>query len=150
MPELRFAITQQQKSVTGSHWYIIGQLTRALAILAVITEESLTQASFQTLSQPSSLDGWQSQLSLPKDPGVPIDPLNHSDTTVIYLPCELPMKPWTIQTIILFHPLWYYDKDLPQSFKCLVPWQHYARMHTDLISNSAILSNNFVSLLSDL
>jgi len=22
MPELRFAITQQQKSVTGSHWYM--------------------------------------------------------------------------------------------------------------------------------
>jgi len=45
MPELRFAITQQQKSVTGSRW-----LTQALATLAVLDEESLTQASFQTLS----------------------------------------------------------------------------------------------------
>jgi len=35
---------------------IYGQLTQALAILAVIAEQSLTQASFQTLSQPSSLD----------------------------------------------------------------------------------------------
>ena len=36
---------------------ICGQLTQALATLAVLAEESLTQASFQTLSQPSSLDG---------------------------------------------------------------------------------------------
>jgi len=33
-------------------------------------------------------------------------------------------------------------------FKCLV--QLTTHVHTDLISNSAILSNNFVSLLSDL
>jgi len=26
MPELRFAITQQQKSVTGSHWYMDNRL----------------------------------------------------------------------------------------------------------------------------
>jgi len=34
MPELGFAITQQQKSVTGSHVLIYGQLTQALATLA--------------------------------------------------------------------------------------------------------------------
>ena len=51
MPELRFAITQQQKSVTDRY----GQLTQALATLAVLTEESLTQGFFQTLSQPLAL-----------------------------------------------------------------------------------------------
>jgi len=28
MPELRFAITQQQKSVAGSHWYMDNWLRR--------------------------------------------------------------------------------------------------------------------------
>ena len=60
MPELRFAITQQQKSVlTGC---IYGPLTQVLATLAVLAEESLAQASFQTLSQPFS--GWMTKLAL--------------------------------------------------------------------------------------
>ena len=41
---------------------IYGQLTQALAILAVLGEESLTQASFQTLSQPFS--GWMTKPAL--------------------------------------------------------------------------------------
>jgi len=52
MPELRFAITQlQQKSVlTGS---IYGPLTWVLATLAVLAEESLTQASIKHQDNPS-------------------------------------------------------------------------------------------------
>ena len=42
---------------------IYGQLTQALAILAVLAEESRTQASFQTLSQPFS--GWMTKPDLP-------------------------------------------------------------------------------------
>ena len=71
MPELRFAITQlEQKSVlTGS---IYGPLTWVLATLAVLAEESLTQAPVQTPSQPFSFpDGWQSQLPLSEDQGYP-------------------------------------------------------------------------------
>ena len=63
MPELRFAITQQQKSATGSRQYNYIQLTQALATLAVLAEESLAQASFQTLSQPFS--GWITKPALP-------------------------------------------------------------------------------------
>ena len=45
MPELWFVTTQQQKSVlTGS---IYGQLTQLLATLAVLAEESPTQASIE-------------------------------------------------------------------------------------------------------
>jgi len=48
-------------------------LTQALATVAVLAEESLTQASFQTLSQPFS--GWMTKLALPVyRPGVLIDP----------------------------------------------------------------------------
>jgi len=88
MPELRFAITQQQKSITGSQIY--GQLTRALAILAVLAEESLTQASFQTLSQPSS--GWMTKpaFSVSIDPGIQKawiirTSLNHSDIFILMM-----------------------------------------------------------------
>ena len=66
MPELRFAITQ--KSVlTGSIYD--GSLTQVLATLAVLVEESLTQASVQTPGQP--FPGWmtKSQLSLLEDRG---------------------------------------------------------------------------------
>ena len=60
MPELKFAITQQQKSVlTGS---IHGPLTQVLATPAVLAEESPTQASFQHQVNPSC--GLQSHLSL--------------------------------------------------------------------------------------
>jgi len=52
MPELRFAITQQQKPVLTGSMY--GPLTQVLATLAVLPEESLTQASIQTPSQPFS------------------------------------------------------------------------------------------------
>ena len=65
---------------------IYGQLTRALAILAVIAEESLTQASFQTLSQPSSLDGWQSQLSLSKDQDRGTHRSRHSKSMDLWIP----------------------------------------------------------------
>jgi len=60
MPELRFAITQPQKSVlTRQHI----QFTQVLATLAVSAEESLTQASVQTLSQP--FPGWMTKRVLP-------------------------------------------------------------------------------------
>jgi len=42
---------------------IYGQLTQALTTLEVLAEESLTQASFQTLSQPFS--GWMTKPALP-------------------------------------------------------------------------------------
>jgi len=44
-PELRFAITQQQKSA------LMGPLPQVLATLVVLAEESLTQASIEALSQ---------------------------------------------------------------------------------------------------
>ena len=47
---------------------VYGPLTPVLVTLAVLTEESLTQAAVQTLSQTClSLDGGQSQLSLFED-----------------------------------------------------------------------------------
>ena len=45
---VRFAITQLQKSVLTRHY---GALTQVLATLAVLAEESLTQASVQIPSQ---------------------------------------------------------------------------------------------------
>jgi len=42
---------------------IYGQLTQALATLAVLADESLTQAPVQTLSQPFS--GWMTKPALP-------------------------------------------------------------------------------------
>ena len=61
MPELRFAITQQQKSIlTGS---ICELLTQLLATLTVLAEESLTQGSVQTLSLHFS--GWMTKSVLP-------------------------------------------------------------------------------------
>ena len=63
MPELRFAITQPH--MQGS---IHGPLTRVLATMAVLAEESLTQAPFKHRFNPF-LDGKQSQLSLSEDQG---------------------------------------------------------------------------------
>ena len=57
MPELKFATTQQQKSV------LTGPLTQLLATLAVLPEESPTQASIETPSQHFS--GWMTMAALP-------------------------------------------------------------------------------------
>ena len=47
MPELKFAITQQQKTVLSGSIY--GPLAQVLATPVVLAEGSLTQASIQTL-----------------------------------------------------------------------------------------------------
>jgi len=59
MPELRFAITQQQKSVTG--WTIDSGISYTWQYW--LKNQALTQASFQTLSQPFS--GWMTKSSSP-------------------------------------------------------------------------------------
>jgi len=63
MPELRFAITQQQKSVTGSHWYMDNWLKHYLHWQYWLKNLALTQTSFQTPSQP--FYGWMAKPALP-------------------------------------------------------------------------------------
>ena len=128
-----------------------GPLTQVLPVLAVLAEGSLTQASVQTPSQP--LSGWMTKpalhvwrLGLPTDPGIQrawiilhsfIHSFIHSDSYIHI-----------------------YDRDLHQSFQVprsidntthTLVLRSHAQVHTpNGYSNSAILSNNFVSLPSDL
>jgi len=69
MPELRFAITQLQKSVlTRQHiWTIDSGVSYTGSIGWGITDPSIRS---NTESNPS-LEGWQSQLSLSEDMGYP-------------------------------------------------------------------------------
>ena len=105
MPELRFAITQQQKSVfTGC---IYGPLTQLLATLIVLAEGSLTQASIQTPSQPFS--GWMSKPALPVwRLGVPTDPCIQKAWIILHSFFD------SVRYIHL------YDRDLLSLFKWLV------------------------------
>ena len=148
IPVLQLAVRWvPMQTSTCLSWGLPTQLDnwlKALAILAVLAEESLTQACFQTLSQPlASLAGWQSQLSLSKDPGVPIDPCIHSIILFIsmigtYRSLFKYLVRLTTQRILGF-------------FDCPCPaGQVHSKllMHTDFVTE--LLSNNFVSLLSDL
>ena len=114
MPELKFAITQQQKSVlTGS---IHGPLTQVLATLAVLAEESPTQASFQHQVNPSC--GLQNQLSLSEATGR-THRSRHSKS---------------MDNASLIHSdifIFIYDGDLPQSFQ--VPRLIENTMHTPVL-----------------
>ena len=124
----------------SSQGSIYGPLTQVLATLAVLAEESLTQASVQTLSQ-TLLWMDDKALSLSEDRGThrsrhsksidtsPILSFIHSDTFILIGTCL-------------------------SLFKCLVRLTTQ-RIHrffnpNHCISNSAIISNNLVSLLGDL
>jgi len=91
------------------------QLNQVLATLAVSAEESLTQASVQTLSQ--FFPGWMTKPALPvRRLGVPID--------------QAFKKVW----IIFIHSFRYihiYDRDLPQSFQvpCSIDNTRHTRIH---------------------
>ena len=97
-----------------------------------------------------SLDGWQSQLSLSKDWGThrsrhskSMDnaSLNHSDIFILMIGTypqsfQVPGPVWlTAQRILGF-----FDRPCQHSARQII------RCTTDLISNSALLSNNFVWL----
>jgi len=126
---------------------IYGPLTQVLATLAVLAEESLIQASVQTLSQ--TLLWMDDKASSPCLKTWGTHRSRHSksiDNTSLTLSFILS------DTFILM--------DLPQSFQmpCSTTHAPILQFHAQVvlgtnshcISNSAILSNNFVSLLSDL
>ena len=127
---------------------IYGQLTQALLHWQYWLKNHWPKRPFKHWINPS-LDGWQSQLSLSKDQGHP------------YIHAFKKHGKYFTQSFRYIH---INNRDLPQSFqvpgsidntthtRLLRPPMHTRQiiMHTDLISNSAILCNNFVSLLSDL
>ena len=128
--------------------YGYGQLTQALLHWQYWLKNHWPKRPFKHWMYPS-LDGWQSQLSLSKDQGHP------------YIHAFKKHGKYFTQSFRYIH---INNRDLPQSFqvpgsidntthtRLLRPPMHTRQiiMHTDLISNSAILCNNFVSLLSDL
>ena len=137
MPELRFAIAQQQKSALTDSIY--GPLTQVLATLAVLAEGLLTQASIQT-----PFSGWMTK---PAHPvwrlGVTIDPgINKAA-------CK--SWPWRASPRSLhsfIHSLihWFrcvhiYDRDLPQSFQV-------ARLIDNTMHTSVLKSHAQVHLLT--
>jgi len=132
----------------SSQGSIYGPLTQVLATLAVLAEESLIQASVQTLSQTllwmddkassPCLKTWGTHRSR-HSKSMNTTSLNRSDIFILMIGTYLSL------------------------FKCLVRLTTQRILDsasrsrpmpkpgsTDLISKSAILSNNFVSLLSDL
>ena len=127
----------------SSRGSIYGPLTQVLATLAVLAEELLTQASVQTLSQTLL---WMDDKAS--------SPCTHRSRH---------SKSIDNTSLILSFRYIHTDRDLPQSFQ--VPCSIDNTTHTQVlqshpqvvlgtrshcISNSAILSNNFVMLLSDL
>ena len=152
MPELRFAITQLQKSVpTRQHVWTIDS---GINYTGSIGRRSLIQASVQTLSQTllwmddkassPCLKTWGTHRSR-HSKSMNTTSLNRSDIFILmigtYLSLFKCLVRLTTQRIL---------DSASRSRPMPKPGTQQIKIKTYLISKSAILSNNFVSLLSDL
>ena len=124
------------RQFSSTTWVWAGIWTIDSGISYADSIDSLTQAAVQTMSQTwLSLDGWQSQLSLFEDRS------RHSKSMNNISP--------------IYSGIHICDRELPQSFQVprsidntmhtLVLRSH--AWHTECISKSAILSNNFLCCL---